>query len=149
MTHTSAPVDSRMYMKVFQISSRSEGGDLSLRSLPLPFGECQTQSVKAPHPLRLGEGLSRSKKDRLTLPAVLRCPTVPHLQSLWPTSAPSWVLWGLGFLGLLDHTDFGVVGVHPPPQTPWMLRMSSDPRSEVGICETKGQCAFESGARGQ
>ena len=136
-------------MKVFQISSRSEGGDLSLRSLPLPFGECQTQSVKAPHPLRLGEGLSRSKKDRLTLPAVLRCPTVPHLRSLWPTSAPFRVPWGLGFLGLLDHIEFGVAGANSPPQMQWMLRMTSDPRSEVGICETKGPCAFESGARGQ
>ena len=75
-------------------------------------GECQTQSVKAPHPLRLGEGLRQSKMDRLTLPAVLRCPTVLHLRSLWPTSGPSrfcgaWASWGCWItqnLGLLEHT---------------------------------------------
>ena len=74
-----------------------------------------------------------------------RPPPAEPLAHFWALS----VLWGLGFLGLLDHTEFGVVGAHPPPQTPWMLRMTSDPRSEVGICETKGQCASESGARGQ
>lgn len=69
--------------------------------------------------------------------AVLRYPTIPHLRSLWPTSGLSPVPWGPGFLGLLV-TQFGIVGAHPPPQTQWMLRMTSDPRSEVGICETKG-----------
>lgn len=58
---------------------------------------------KGPASPEAGGGTVGSKKDRLTLAAVLRCPPSP-LRSLWSTSGPSRVPWGPGFLGRPEHT---------------------------------------------
>lgn len=87
---------------------------------------------KGPTSPEAGGGTVRSKRDRLTLPAVLRCPPAPTAEPL----VPFWALLGSVGPGLP-----GAAGAPPPPPTQWMLAMTSDPKQEVGICETKGQCA--------
>lgn len=87
---------------------------------------------KGPTSPEAGGGTVRSKRDRLTLPAVLRCPPAPTAEPL----VPFWALSGSVGPGLP-----GAAGAPPPPQMQWTLAMTSDPKQEVGICETKGQCA--------